>query len=94
MNNIFTKEFLEEIEYTEIDTSKDKLNESGRYKRAWDKDNNIMIVWSEEEFPVTEDQVKAGNTPLGIALDKGRRLAYSGVVYTQDEVRMLLKLVI
>lgn len=87
---IFTDEFLESICFKRVVVSGEP-----QYGKAIDKRTNGMTVlyWNNEGSSMTYFGEKLEkNVTLGIRKDADTRYVFNGYVFSQDEVRLLLKL--
>jgi len=89
MLNIFTKEFIEEIgfKFTVGD-------ENSQYGEAVSKKPNGMTVinWNNGgHFCTYFGEKLEPNVSMSIKKDGGTRTAFNGYVFSQDDVRFLLK---
>jgi hypothetical protein len=92
-NNIFTPEFLKEIGFTLIEEKVGKYSPHPTYGSAKDKIGITNIRWSTEGHYCTYFGEKLEpNTSFEIKKDADTRTAFNGYVFSQDDVRHLLKL--
>ena len=90
---IFTPEFLKEIGFNLVHETKSEYRPFMYYGRAKDKIGMTHILWNEEGHSCTYfgDKLEP-NTSVEIRKDGDTRTAFNGYVFSQDEVRLLLKL--
>jgi hypothetical protein len=89
---IFTPEFLKEIGFTFVETASTK-SRPDIYGCAKDKIGLTHLYWNNEGAGVTYFGDKLDpNTYLTIKKDAETRTVFNGYVFTQDDVRQLLKL--
>jgi len=90
---IFTPEFLEEIGFNLVEESPSKFSPYAIYGEAKDRTGMTVLNWCEAGHSCTYfgEQLDP-NTSLSIGKDGGTRFAFNGYVFTQDDVRQLLKL--
>lgn len=90
---IFTPEFLKEIEFTLVFEKKSKYSPQATYGEAKDRTGMTVLTWCEDGYSCTYFGEKLEpNTSLGVGKDGGTRYAFNGYVFTQDDVRKILKL--
>lgn len=95
MIEIFTEEFLKEIEFKNIPLPKSKYSKKGQYGKAQSiKGAGITTLnWNNEGASCTYfGEPLEANVFLGIEKDWGTRRAFNGYVFNQDDVRRLLKM--
>lgn len=92
-NEIFTEEFLKEINFKLIDKSTSVFAPYSVYGKAKDRTGMTIIQWCEEGHSCTYfgDKLEP-NTSVGVLKDGGTRYAFNGYVFNQDDVRRILKL--
>lgn len=93
MNKIFTQEFLDEIGFTLVFEKQSEFKPYQIYGCAKDKIGLTHLYWNEDGHSCTYFGEKLEkNTSLSIRKDADTRYVFNGYVFTQDDVRLLLKL--
>lgn len=86
MKKIFTEDFLKEIGFTLI-------SEEKSYGSAKDRTGMTILYWNEDGHSCTYFGNKLDlNVSFSIRKDADTRTAFDGYVFSQDDVRRLLKL--
>lgn len=93
MNKIFTQEFLDEIGFTLVYEKKSEYAPYKNYGCAKDRIGLTHLYWNEDGHKCTYfgDRLEP-NTSFSIRKDGDTRYAFNGYVFTQNDVRLLLKL--
>lgn len=93
MEKIFTEEFLEEIGFTLVYGKISEYKPNKPYGCAKDRIGLTHLYWNEEGNSCTYFGEKLEeNVSLSIRKDADTRYAFNGYVFSQDDVRRLLKL--
>ena len=91
--NIFTEEFLKEIGFTLVYLKTSTFKPFNDYGCAKDRIGMTHIYWNNDGASCTYFGEKLEpNIHMSIRKDADTRYAFNGYVFTQDDVRRLLKL--